>query len=254
MSDKDFIMEDGVLTKYIGYGEDIIIPDGVRIIKENAFVNPEKITGISLPKSFTGDVCGALGPTVYDFFQQFPNLKKISVEEGNAIYSVTDGALINMETKTLVAYPPARENSSYVLPEWIRYIWPDAFENNCFLQKITISEGIDEFCWSFGVSFKGCNNLTTLVLPRSFCTGLYNPDFSSKSIKQVFYKGYSPEERKSSIYSSGFGCISYDGDKILPDATWYYYSEERPKSKGNYWHYGEDGISIVIWDNNEETK
>ncbi len=256
MSDKDFIIVDGVLTEYVGCGGDIIIPDGVKIINENAFVNPETITGISLPKSFTGvnhnkSIKRVIFPD-YRFLYSLSNLKQISVEKGNTIYSVIDGALINMETKELVAYPPARENSSYVTPEWIKDIHFNAFGNNRFLQKITISEVNVGF--EHGVCLGGCDNLTTLVLPRSFCTGFLNPDFSSKSIKQVFYKGCYAEERKSSIYSSGFGGISYDGDEILPDATWFYYSEKRPKDKGNYWHYGADGITIIIWNNNEEVK
>ena len=257
MSDKDFIIVDGVLTEYVGCGGDIIIPDGVKIINENAFVNPETITGISLPKSFTGvnhnkSIKRVIFPD-YRFLYRLSNLKQISVKKGNTIYSVIDGALINMETKELVAYPSARENSSYVTPEWIKDICFDAFKNNRFLEKLILSEGLVElYC---GLDLEGCDKITTIVLPRSLkCVGICNTDFYTNLIKQVFYKGYSPEERKSSIYSIGFGCIPYDGDKILPDATWYYYSEERPKSKGNYWHYGEDGISIVIWDNNEETK
>lgn len=243
MSDKDFIIVDGVLTEYVGCGGDIIIPDGVKIINENAFVNPETITGISLPKSFFTDV---------RFLYRLSNLKQISVKKGNTIYSVIDGALINMETKELVAYPSARENSSYVTPEWIKDIHFDAFKNNRFLEKLILSEGLVElYC---GLDLEGCDKITTIVLPRSLkCVGICNTDFSTNLIKQVFYKGFSAEEREASLYALGFG-YGWKGDQILPDATWYYYSEERPKSKGNYWHYGEDGISIVIWDNNEETK
>ncbi len=47
---KDFIIEDGVLEKYIGNDEKVIIPEGVRIIGDRAFSHCEKIRSVIIPE------------------------------------------------------------------------------------------------------------------------------------------------------------------------------------------------------------
>lgn len=34
---------------------------------------------------------------------------------------------------------------------------------------------------------------------------------------------------------------------MLTNATRYYYSETQPVEEGNYWHYAEDGVTLVVW-------
>jgi hypothetical protein len=54
MSDlKDFVIENGVLRKYIGEGGDVVIPDGVTDIGYEAFNNCRTITSITMPDSVT---------------------------------------------------------------------------------------------------------------------------------------------------------------------------------------------------------
>ena len=48
------------------------------------------------------------------------------------------------------------------------------------------------------------------------------------NMTSVYYKGTAEEWTKISIGSSNYE---------LTDATRYYYSEEQPTAKGNYWHY-----------------
>ena len=47
----DFIIEDGVLTKYTGPGGDVVVPDGVRIIGRDAFEGCDSVNSIYLPES-----------------------------------------------------------------------------------------------------------------------------------------------------------------------------------------------------------
>ena len=51
MSDlKDFVIENGVLTKYVGAGGDVVIPDSVNQLGYRAFYKLSKIKEISLPE------------------------------------------------------------------------------------------------------------------------------------------------------------------------------------------------------------
>lgn len=49
----DFIIENGVLTKYVGPGGDVIVPDGVHTIGEQAFYKNTAVTSVTLPASVT---------------------------------------------------------------------------------------------------------------------------------------------------------------------------------------------------------
>ena len=49
----DFIIENGVLKKYVGPGGDVTVPEGVTAIKDNVFEGNLNLTGIVLPDSVT---------------------------------------------------------------------------------------------------------------------------------------------------------------------------------------------------------
>ena len=49
----DFIIENGVLTKYVGPGGDVVIPEGVTKIGEWAFYNCQGLTGVEISESVT---------------------------------------------------------------------------------------------------------------------------------------------------------------------------------------------------------
>ena len=48
---QDFVIENGVLTKYTGSGGDVIIPEGVTKIGSRAFKNCANLTSITIPGS-----------------------------------------------------------------------------------------------------------------------------------------------------------------------------------------------------------
>lgn len=47
--DDDFVIKDGILTKYKGEGGDVVIPEGITAIGPHVFSNNKKITSVTLP-------------------------------------------------------------------------------------------------------------------------------------------------------------------------------------------------------------
>ena len=49
----DFVIENGVLTKYQGEGGDVVIPEGVTSIGSGAFSGCSSLTSVTIPASVT---------------------------------------------------------------------------------------------------------------------------------------------------------------------------------------------------------
>ena len=58
-SNNDFEIENGVLVKYTGAGGDVVIPDGVVSIGEEAFYSSVSLTSITIPDGVTSIGNGA---------------------------------------------------------------------------------------------------------------------------------------------------------------------------------------------------
>lgn len=83
----DFIIVNGVLKRYNGFSQDVIIPDGVTEIGFKAFMDCENLTNVTIPKSVKRIGRGAFG--------ECPKLKSIVISE-----SVEFGDAFPDETKT----------------------------------------------------------------------------------------------------------------------------------------------------------
>ena len=60
----DFIIEDGVLTSYNGPGGNVVIPDSVMSIDEEAFMWCSSLTSVTIPDSVTSIGNGAFSHCV----------------------------------------------------------------------------------------------------------------------------------------------------------------------------------------------
>ena len=118
---KDFEIKDGVLVKYHGKDENVIIPDGVEKISPNAFIdNILEIRSIQIPDSVVYiDSMALIFCT---------RLKRIEVSDNNKFYTSFDGALFDKEMTKLIRYPNLKkEDYECVIPEGVVIIGEGAF-------------------------------------------------------------------------------------------------------------------------------
>lgn len=160
----EFIIENGVLVKYVGPGGDVVIPDGVTEIGARSFEGrgysirsvtiPEgvetigdaaftcsSIKKLSIPKTVMKIGTGAFA---VNEIQEFPNLEGVS-EIGESVFS-------------------SSRFQSVRIPGNIKRILRDAFHNCIHLKELVIEEGTEMigFC-----AFFDCHQLENVYLPES---------------------------------------------------------------------------------------
>lgn len=90
-------------------------------------------------------------------------------------------------------------------------------------------------------AFRGCSSLTSVMIGNSVTSIGYNAFDGCSKLSKVYYKGTSAEWSNISIENT------YLGNLALTRVPRYYYSETQPTDSGKYWHYAEDGVTIVEW-------
>ncbi len=144
MSNKnDFVIINRELTKYKGYGGDVIIPDGVTNIGENAFSGCKGLTSITIPQGVT-----SIGDKA---FSGCTGLTSVIIPDG-VIY-IDNWAFDHCSGLT-----------SVTIPESVTNIGSQAFEGCSGLTSVTIPEGVTSI--SYG-AFDDCSGLTDITIPES---------------------------------------------------------------------------------------
>jgi len=86
-------------------------------------------------------------------------------------------------------------------------------------------------------AYEKCSSLLTVVLPSSLTTIENGAFLECNSLKSIFFKG--SEEQFDLIDIA-------DGNDPILTADLYFYSEEKPSTQGDFWHYDSNGTP-VIW-------
>ena len=95
------------------------------------------------------------------------------VAEGNTAFEAVDGVLYTAGQETLVAYPQARANASYALPDSVKKVGDWAFYRATALKTLTLNEGLT----AIGDYAFASSGLTGLRFPTSvtaFGSGLFD--------------------------------------------------------------------------------
>lgn len=119
-----------------------------------------------------------------------------------------------------------------IIPDSVRRIGDFAF-SGCCLTSMTIPISVI----SIGESALGY--IPRIILPNSLISLGRNAISSSKvGCAFIFFFGTLEEWKNIMIYAGN----------AISSSRLYYYSEEKPTTTDNYWHFGEDGVTPVIWE------
>lgn len=97
----DFVIENGILTKYTGNGGDVVIPDGVTEIGRRAFYECSKLTSVSIPDSVT-----SIG---YSAFAECTSLTSVTIPK--SVKSIEEDAFGYCTSLTSITIP---NNTIYI--------------------------------------------------------------------------------------------------------------------------------------------
>lgn len=151
------VTEIGAAAFYNSNLTDILIPNSVRSIEEEAFNWCGELLSITIPSSVEKIGEGALEFNL--------SLKKITVDEKNKNYSSDAyNVLFNKEKTELIRYPIDNERNEYVIPNSVKTIGDSAFSYCDNLENITIPDGVTTIRKN---AFLSCDSLLNLKIPTS---------------------------------------------------------------------------------------
>lgn len=156
----DFTIQAGTLKKYNGASTEVVIPDSVTIIGDNAFKNCTGLTNITIPNSVTNIGLSA--------FECCSSLTNITIPGGVTV--IGHNAFCN-----------CRGLASITIPNSVRHIESHAFEYCTGLISITLSNRLESIAEKV---FKNCSSLASITIPDSV-TSIMPSAFSGCPIQTV---------------------------------------------------------------------
>ena len=159
----DFVIKNGVLTKYVGPGGDVTVPEGVTSIGNGVFSYCSHLASITLPDSVT-----SIGNWA---FEKCSSLTSITIPDsvtsiGNRAFRGCKGLADTEEFVIVkgVLYDYFGESTEVVIPDSVTSIGDEAVEFCKNLTSITIPNSVT----SIGKrAFYNCSSLTSITLSDS---------------------------------------------------------------------------------------
>lgn len=176
---------------------ELIIPDGVEVIGDYAFVRCYNLFSITIPDSvisigeYAFNECQELESVKISkgvanigvgAFGQCNGLKKIEVADENASYSSKDNVLFDKDMNTLLQYPGGI-SGSYDVPDGVVSINKDAFFHS-MVTNVNLSGSVE----TIGQGAFAESWLESITI-RSGVKTIGNSAFRETMLKDVYYKG-----------------------------------------------------------------
>lgn len=154
------IMGDGILMKFKNeFGEDVIIPEGVKSIYSDA-IETSYVSTVYLPSTLT------------DFNNSALNIDaELFIVDSNNPYLCTIGGVIYSKDKTYLKAVPSKKTGTLVLPDTVLYIEASAFESS-YLENVVLNNGlleIGEKAFYFSKTKVNIPKTVTKIGSNAFC-------------------------------------------------------------------------------------
>ena len=239
--DSDFqIDENGVLTKYLGSGGDVVIPDGISAIGEKAFKDCENLTSVVIPDGVTSigkyafSGCKSLTSVIIpnsvktidtSAFSSCTSLTNVKISDGissiDAFVFENCSSLTNInipDTVTTIgqyAFYDCRSLASITIPDTVTSIESNAFADCIGLASITIPDSVTKIGDG---AFAGVGSIQANEGNENFISldgNLYNKDMSVL----MQYTGNGNFEIPDSVTSVPSMAFAYSGltSVTIPD-------------------------------------
>ena len=148
-----------LIMGYHGTEKNVVIPaeiEGKRVIEiyYEAFYGVD-VKSIHIPASVMW---------VEDAFMGCTTLESITVDENSTAFTSENGVLFSKDKAILVAYPAAKKDLTYTVPDTVKSLWTTAFAFNTNIKEVIIPEGVEEISYDV---FWGCSSLEKLEIPDS---------------------------------------------------------------------------------------
>ena len=134
----------------------IVISENTRVIGNGAFFSCDSLEEIFVPKCVE-----SIG---YAAFSCCERLKNISVAKDNPSYREIDGVVFSNDMTILEGYPAGKTDTTYIIPNGVKYIGEWAFGSCDQLINITLPDGI---VFVGASAFYECTGLKSITLPSS---------------------------------------------------------------------------------------
>ncbi len=214
----DFIIENGVLTKYVGAGGDVLIPDDITKIGSAAFQYCNNLTSIILPEKMTDigdfafDCCTALR-SIY-----FP---KALIHIGNHAFNFCTGLTEvslpdGLQKIECSAFEGCNSLTSISIPDSVTKIGQYAFQNCKDLEFIKLPAKLTVIDYG---TFIGCDNLKTIDLPAVVTCIMFSSFEGCASLKDVTIQGTIPEIKSGAFKGAEKICIHIPSEPVKTKET-----------------------------------
>ena len=183
------IDEEGTLTRYRGFDKNVVIPDGVKAIGEEAFENDTLIESVSIPNSVTyigygafSDCTGLKSITIPDSVIETDSgvfygcTSLTSVQLSNMLTTLANSFFSHCDSLETITLPNSLKSiGSYAfssciklkdisIPTSVAEIHKGAFENCDSLEIVTLPGGIVDIG---DIAFANCDRLQSITIPAS---------------------------------------------------------------------------------------
>lgn len=191
MNNSKFIILNGVLTNYNGFESNVIVPNNVKIIGEEAFYGNKNIISVKLPDTIKKiERCA---------FMHCQSLKNINLPEGlTDIGGMSFCCCLSLETITLpktvnhidaCAFDSCYSIRNIEIPYGVKEIRSNTFQHCKNLRTVSIPSGLTFIGEG---AFRGCHSLERIVFPATL-NRIDNRAFAGcKKLSKVSFEGNKP--------------------------------------------------------------